>query len=113
MLVLSVSVSYFIFILDVVMLFFVFFFSSRSRHTRCALVTGVQTCALPISLQRPAPPQRPRGRPAHCGARPLLGEHSVAEQRHRTRRLGGPPTHPRSEESRVGNVCVSKCRSRW
>src|SRR3546814_9685521 len=30
--------------------FFVFFFfSSRRRHTRCALVTGVQTCALPIS----------------------------------------------------------------
>src|SRR3546814_10881113 len=25
-----------------------FFFSSRRRHTRCALVTGVQTCALPI-----------------------------------------------------------------
>src|SRR3546814_9127819 len=30
---------------------FVFFFSSRRRHTRCALVTGVQTCALPISRQ--------------------------------------------------------------
>src|SRR3546814_7126871 len=29
--------------------FVVFFFSSRRRHTRCALVTGVQTCALPIS----------------------------------------------------------------
>src|SRR3546814_4385751 len=29
-------------------LFFCFFFSSRRRHTRCALVTGVQTCALPI-----------------------------------------------------------------
>src|SRR3546814_6201264 len=28
---------------------FCFFFSSRRRHTRCALVTGVQTCALPIS----------------------------------------------------------------
>src|SRR3546814_1108191 len=27
---------------------FMFFFSSRRRHTRCALVTGVQTCALPI-----------------------------------------------------------------
>src|SRR3546814_9366688 len=30
--------------------FFMFFFSSRRRHTRCALVTGVQTCALPISV---------------------------------------------------------------
>src|SRR3546814_11068350 len=28
-----------------------FFFSSRRRHTRCALVTGVQTCALPIWLE--------------------------------------------------------------
>src|SRR3546814_9527503 len=38
-------------------LFFVFFFSSRRRHTRCALVTGVQTCALPIctnGTNRPA-----------------------------------------------------------
>src|SRR3546814_7610232 len=29
---------------------FVFFFASRRRHTRCALVTGVQTCALPILM---------------------------------------------------------------
>src|SRR3546814_1639402 len=41
-------------VLDYRMLFvvcyciFFFFFSSRRRHTRCALVTGVQTCALPI-----------------------------------------------------------------
>src|SRR3546814_18603041 len=34
----------FVYMLD----FFSFFFSSRRRHTRCALVTGVQTCALPI-----------------------------------------------------------------
>src|SRR3546814_9419630 len=32
---------------------FCFFFSSRRRHTRCALVTGVQTCALPISATNP------------------------------------------------------------
>src|SRR3546814_10903844 len=30
----------------------IFFFSSRRRHTRCALVTGVQTCALPIYRAR-------------------------------------------------------------
>src|SRR3546814_8475964 len=30
-----------------------FFFSSRRRHTRCALVTGVQTCALPIFMRVP------------------------------------------------------------
>src|SRR3546814_7754995 len=32
----------------VLLWFLFFFFSSRRRHTRCALVTGVQTCALPI-----------------------------------------------------------------
>src|SRR3546814_5118910 len=33
---------------------FAFFFPSRRRHTRCALVTGVQTCALPILPARHA-----------------------------------------------------------
>src|SRR3546814_561079 len=32
--------------------FIFFFFSSRRRHTRCALVTGVQTCALPICAKK-------------------------------------------------------------
>src|SRR3546814_6497924 len=36
-------------------LYDLFFFSSRRRHTRCALVTGVQTCALPISAYFYAP----------------------------------------------------------
>src|SRR3546814_19307964 len=57
-------------------LFFVFFFSSRRRHTRCALVTGVQTCALPISCHRGG---RARGR----------------RRRH-------PRQHVRSEERREG-----------
>src|SRR3546814_8719127 len=35
--------------MDIGVEFTFFFFSSRRRHTRCALVTGVQTCALPIS----------------------------------------------------------------
>src|SRR3546814_17612865 len=39
---------------------FYFFFSSRRRHTRCALVTGVQTCALPIYWLWQAPPRRYR-----------------------------------------------------
>src|SRR3546814_12147752 len=42
------------------MLFSYFFFSSRRRHTRCALVTGVQTCALPISGVRVQRLQAPR-----------------------------------------------------
>src|SRR3546814_3072995 len=38
-----------------------FFFSSRRRHTICALVTGVQTCALPISSKSPRDvAQKPR-----------------------------------------------------
>src|SRR3546814_4498893 len=39
-------------LLYLLLLFCDFFFSSRRRHTRCALVTGVQTCALPISIYR-------------------------------------------------------------
>src|SRR3546814_17057432 len=38
-----------------------FFFSSRRRHTRCALVTGVQTCALPISPGVHVPGRGARG----------------------------------------------------
>src|SRR3546814_3194461 len=38
-----------LFVVSYVVHFIIFFFSSRRRHTRCALVTGVQTCALPIS----------------------------------------------------------------
>src|SRR3546814_10478701 len=36
------------FVVFVLVVLVCFFFSSRRRHTRCALVTGVQTCALPI-----------------------------------------------------------------
>src|SRR3546814_5847596 len=53
--------------------FVIFFFSSRRRHTRCALVTGVQTCALPISLCRGLlveGPRHPSG-PARGGRCPL------------------------------------------
>src|SRR3546814_6503172 len=61
-----------------------FFFSSRRRHTRCALVTGVQTCALPISLESPddgwsyddATP--PRLRPEPAG--PPLDPDAVAQR---------------------------------
>src|SRR3546814_7046347 len=49
-----------------------FFFSSRRRHTRCALVTGVQTCALPISRGTEGVPQHAReGRTdARAGGQP-------------------------------------------
>src|SRR3546814_7786186 len=77
-----------------------FFFSSRRRHTRCALVTGVQTCALPICLPvaRAAP------------ARAVLARSRLPRQMRYRRRLG---KGGRSEERRVGQECVSTCRSRW
>src|SRR3546814_7520007 len=64
-----------------------FFFSSRRRHTSCALVTGVQTCALPIC----APPRRPGG-----------GHVSRADRRAGAERGGvrgtAPPLHRRAAE---------------
>src|SRR3546814_9447029 len=50
--------------------FHLFFFSSRRRHTRCALVTGVQTCALPISGKRAFGFIRPVRGPARLAFRP-------------------------------------------
>src|SRR3546814_7724242 len=90
------------------------FFSSRRRHTRCALVTGVQTCALPISL-------------AHALAATFALEFqrvqftsdllpsdiigvSVYERETGLFRFHPGPS---SEERRVGKECVSTCRSRW
>src|SRR3546814_8079811 len=75
--------------------YILFFFSSRRRHTRCALVTGVQTCALPILV-------RPAGLPAFTsgGRIPRIPAVRAGDQ-------------SRSEERRVGKECVSTCRSRW
>src|SRR3546814_5360690 len=83
-------------------LFFFFFFSSRRRHTRCALVTGVQTCALPISGE-----MVPAGRAV---------VELLPPERLRLRFFVPEPERAklhRSEERRVGKECVSKCRSRW
>src|SRR3546814_20571408 len=100
-----------------------FFFSSRRRHTRCALVTGVQTCALP-SIQR----LRKHAWLLWGGARALFlpsagGAHDIARygrRWHRPARLARfrwQAFQPdrlccRSEERRVGKECVSTCRSR-
>src|SRR3546814_1010791 len=84
------------------------FFSSRRRHTRCALVTGVQTCALPIY------------RPNEVDCFELI---SQTEAEDMARRLaaeegifGGISSAGAlvgSEERRVGKERVSTCRSRW
>src|SRR3546814_17369740 len=59
-----------------------FFFSSRRRHTRCALVTGVQTCALPICRKIPATSIRGNGlgRPAPS-ERVLIAQFPVTARR--------------------------------
>src|SRR3546814_1990041 len=51
-----------------------FFFSSRRRHTRCALVTGVQTCALPISRDPGVGTDEPRGAARRYADRRRVGE---------------------------------------
>src|SRR3546814_19791527 len=73
-----------------------FFFSSRRRHTRCALVTGVQTCALPISPARSAgrwsmhrPAWRARGSRAPAGARAGRGGPAPARARRAPARSDG------------------------
>src|SRR3546814_10097379 len=85
---------------------FMFFFSSRRRHTRCALVTGVQTCALPI-----------------CNRRRRVDAAFEAQQGHTLPDVVEILLHRwyprlvlesvRSEERRVGKECVSTCRYRW
>src|SRR3546814_12327820 len=83
------------------------FCSSRRRHTRCALVTGVQTCALPISAVA--------RHGADAGVVGGRGQRAVAvvaaQQRLHVARAGADRL--RSEERRVGKECVSTCRSRW
>src|SRR3546814_15271553 len=66
-----------------------FFFSSRRRHTRCALVTGVQTCALPIFL--PVPPVQAGcdlGSTSSCSVSPSLPQVERVSNRSEERRVG-------------------------
>src|SRR3546814_2659738 len=55
-------------------IFLFFFFSSRRRHTRCALVTGVQTCALPIFcfMQPGEPTMNSSGKKTAKGSFPTI-----------------------------------------
>src|SRR3546814_2606076 len=107
------------------MFVFSFFFSSRRRHTRCALVTGVQTCALPIfmsffvkaaanALQRyPVVNASVDGDDviyhgyADISVAVSTDKGLVTPVLRNAERMG------RSEERRVGKECVSTCRSRW
>src|SRR3546814_15786652 len=98
-----------------------FFFSSRRRHTRCALVTGFRRVlfrSLSVSCERrlprrwgdtfllgtaiaaPVPQTKPMKSRAALGQGRMVHKHAV--------HISG-----RSEKRRVGKECVSTCRSRW
>src|SRR3546814_4257505 len=105
-----------------------FFFSSRRLHTSCALVTGVQTCALPIYRSMISiPPEDAARLEPYLPYGLVLPEEARAPERAEgafKRMLLGNEIAPgqkvpldaiaaRSEERRVGKECVSTCRSRW
>src|SRR3546814_13432326 len=111
-----------------------FFFSSRRRHTSCALVTGVQTCALPIFAVTHDDIFVPHAhRLDQLGTRYCGGTRPVDDDLDRREVAPGQITgvdqpgggddrgamlvvmehRNRSEERSGGTECVSKCRSRW
>src|SRR3546814_17857804 len=63
------------------------FFASRSRHTRCALVTGVQTCALPIWRRSEGRRGDGGGRPPDAARRKAFGAGGQAPELSRFRTL--------------------------
>src|SRR3546814_8557838 len=96
--------------------FLYFFFSRRRRHTRCALVTGVQTCALPICHRFLQHLLVELDADLLDMTRLLLAEQVAgAPNVEIVTRQGeaGAERVERSEERRVGKECVSTCRSRW
>src|SRR3546814_5622142 len=89
--------------------YLMFFFSSRRRHTSCGLVTGVQTCALPIwglEVIRNWIPD------LHLAEKKLLAS-VLAGSRQGGKLLMTMFDEERSEERRVGKECASTCGSRW
>src|SRR3546814_20804306 len=98
-----------------------FFFSSRRRHTICELVTGVQTCALPISERVVVASGLFRWLEPHTNHEPDGRSVKLLIRKGRKQRKGKTPRtsksgcrfRRRSEERRVGKECVSTCRSRW
>src|SRR3546814_6293371 len=99
-----------------------FFFSSRRRHTRCALVTGVQTCALPIFPSRHNTSSRHnQNKWANYSAGSITWANAAGSAAALDCVNDGSVTafsvtvdaRVRSEERRVGKECVSTCRSRW
>src|SRR3546814_2470403 len=92
-----------------------FFFSSRRRHTICALVTGVQTCALPIFIPSAALKTNVGNNVDPAIANLLISTLGYISGRvFQDNNVAPNGTYQsRSEERRVGKECVSTCRSRW
>src|SRR3546814_10707288 len=111
-----------------------FVFSSRRRHTRCALVTGVQTCALPICYEVGAKTdwfdralrvnlaafrtdysdlQISQLVPLCCVVVTNAAKARIKGFEIETVVRPAAWLQLRSEERRVGKECVSTCRSRW
>src|SRR3546814_18266248 len=122
--------------------FSLLFVSSRRRHTRCALVTGVQTCALPILAagqqgrftiglavaNNEAAISHASTLIARAASEPeiriivhtdidAVRDQLMHARETSLREAGREPnfsdSSARSEERRVGTECVSTCRSRW
>src|SRR3546814_1315544 len=132
----AIVIFCFVLFIQYVICWFFFFFSSRRRHTICALVTGVQTCALPISILRLT--VTPSGCYVRRNRQSIQDRPEFRSSQLRTERCTqlctmsrpSPPrlvahlssavprpifglTRPRSEERRVGKRGVSTGRSRW
>src|SRR3546814_2668091 len=107
-----------------------FFFSSRRRHTRCALVTGVQTCALPIYrlIDAGVQPLDENGgdvkyftrwyKDAMESALETRSERRLTDLMKNDRKMASvnrliDAGVQRSEERRVGKECLITCRYRW
>src|SRR3546814_19274164 len=91
----------------------IFFFSSRRRHTICALVTGVQTCALPIwprFIQDSEISYILHHQVSWLNYRKSIPK-KIISAKEKIKLLND--LVERSEERSVGKECVSKCRSRW
>src|SRR3546814_7508517 len=100
--------------------YFSFFFSSRRRHTRCALVTGVQTCALPICDGKLRWPSTESVSKVLAATGTTMGEFladiilAEGNSLQRIPVIGHTQAGAaRSEERRVGKDSVSTCRTRW
>src|SRR3546814_971031 len=91
-----------------------FFFSSRRRHTRCALVTGVQTCALPISsnwLRASSKAGKPHSYSASFAASGLWAPVSRATPIGRKTKAADRPSAT-TRKIRIGRYCVRSTMER-